>query len=68
MARRRFSGELPQVPGDHGEEDEGQGHVAPQSPGKRSAGPGGKNNTRFDSGRKDHFGTLTDHFLEQLQG
>jgi hypothetical protein len=28
---------------------------------------GGKNNMRFQSGRKDHFGTLTDHFLEQLQ-
>jgi hypothetical protein len=28
---------------------------------------GGKNNMRFESGRKDHFGTLTDHFLEQLQ-
>ena len=22
---------------------------------------------RFESGRRDHFGTLTDHFLEQLQ-
>jgi len=28
---------------------------------------GGKNNMKFESGRKDHFGTLTDHFLEQLQ-
>lgn len=28
---------------------------------------GGKNNMRFQTGRKDHFGTLTDHFLEQLQ-
>ena len=28
---------------------------------------GGKNNMRFQSGRRDHFGTLTDHFLEQLK-
>jgi hypothetical protein len=28
---------------------------------------GGKSNMRFESGRRDHFGTLTDHFLEQLQ-
>jgi hypothetical protein len=28
---------------------------------------GGKNNMKFESGRKDHFGTLTGHFLEQLQ-
>lgn len=28
---------------------------------------GGKTNMRFESGREDHFGTLTDHFLEQLQ-
>jgi hypothetical protein len=41
------------------------GRLAPKG---AQSNDGGKNNMRFQSGRLDHFGTLTDHFLEQLTG